>query len=104
MRALFFSTRSKKLADDSRRLIKTFEGHSHDFHKNLLRCAWSHDDEKVACGSSDQIVHVWDVATTEELYYLPGHKGSVNEVHFHPKEPIIGSASSDKTVYLGEIA
>ena len=48
--------------------------------------------------------HVCDVATAEELYYLPGHKGSVNEVDFHPKEPILGSASSDKTVYLGEIA
>lgn len=34
---------------------------------------------------------------------LPGHKGSVNEAVFHPKEPIIGSASSDKNIYLGEI-
>ena len=86
------------------RLLTTFVGHQHDFHKNLLRCSWSSDGEKVACGSSDQVVHVWDVATAEELYYLPGHKGSVNEVDFHPKEPILGSASSDKTVYLGEIA
>ena len=89
---------------DGERRTATFRGHQHDFHKNLLRCAWSHDGEKVACGSSDQIVHVWDVATAEELYYLPGHKGVVNEVHFHPKEPILGSASSDKTVFLGEIA
>ena len=64
----------------------------------------SHDGEKVACGSADQIVHVWDVASTEELYYLPGHKGAVTEVDFHPKEPILASASSDTTVYLGEIA
>ena len=94
----------KPVADDEDRLTKTFEGHQHDFHKNLLRCAWSSDGEKVTAVSSDQVVHIWDVATTEELYYLPGHKGSVNEVHFHPKEPILGSASSDKTVYLGEIA
>jgi len=86
------------------RALATFEGHQHDFHKNLLRCAWSSDGEKVTCGSSDQVVHIWDVATTEELYYLPGHKGPVNDVDFHPKEPIVGSASSDKTVYLGEIA
>ena len=38
------------------------------------------------------------------MYKLPGHSGSVNECVFHPKEPIIGSASSDKTVYLGELA
>jgi len=43
-------------------------------------------------------------ASTEELYYLPGHKGAVTEVDFHPSEPILASASSDTTVYLGEIA
>lgn len=88
----------------SDRQVATFEGHTHDFHKNLLRCAWSHDGEKVACGSADQIVHVWDVASTEELYYLPGHTGAVTEVAFHPTEPILASSSADATVYLGEIA
>ena len=33
---------------------------------------------------------------------LPGHKGSVNEAVFHPKEPIIASCGSDKQIYLGE--
>ena len=28
---------------------------------------------------------------------------SVNEVAFHPEEPILGSCSSDRSVYLGEI-
>ncbi|KAJ1462447.1 WD40-repeat-containing domain protein [Pelagophyceae sp. CCMP2097] len=86
------------------RLLKTFVGHQHDFHKNLLSCAWSPDNEKVTCGSSDQMVHIWDVATTEEVYHLPGHKGCVNDVHFHPSEPIVGSCSADKTIYLGELA
>jgi hypothetical protein len=27
----------------------------------------------------------------------------VNEVAFHPEEPILGSCSSDRSVYLGEI-
>ena len=26
------------------RCMKTFYGHSHNFEKNLLRCAWSKDD------------------------------------------------------------
>jgi Prp8 binding protein len=38
------------------------------------------------------------------LYKLPGHEGAVNEVTFHPKEPIIGSAGSDGKIYLGELA
>jgi WD40 repeat protein len=29
--------------------------------------------------------------------------GTVNEVAFHPDEPIIASCSSDKKIYLGEI-
>lgn len=28
----------------------------------------------------------------------------MRRVVFHPKEPIVGSASSDKTIYLGELA
>jgi hypothetical protein len=42
--------------------------------------------------------------TCEVQYALPGHKGSVNEVVFHPKEPIVGSCSNDRTIFLGELA
>ena len=34
---------------------------------------------------------------------LPGHTGSVNEVCFHPKEPIIASVASDRTGELRQI-
>jgi Prp8 binding protein len=90
-------------ANPNERLVKTFVAHKHDFHKNLLKCAWSPDGEKVSCGSSDQVVHIWDVDSSEELYHLPGHRGCVNEVDFHPTEPIVGSCSSDKSIFLGEI-
>jgi Prp8 binding protein len=36
-------------------------------------------------------------------YKLPGHTGSVNDCAFHPTQPIIASASSDKTLFLGEL-
>lgn len=49
-------------------------------------------------------VFVWNAHTTEIAYQLPGHKGSVNDVHFHPTEPIVLSGSSDKKLYLGELA
>jgi len=45
----------------------------------------------------------WQADTGKVVYKLPGHNGSVNDVDFHPLEPIIGSASSDKKVFLGEI-
>ena len=42
--------------------------------------------------------------TGDLTYKLPGHRGSVNEVVFHPTEPIIASCSNDKSIYLGELA
>jgi WD40 repeat protein len=36
-------------------------------------------------------------------YKLPGHQGTVNEVSFHPTEPIVASCSNDGKIYLGEI-
>lgn len=49
-------------------------------------------------------VHIWDELTREEIYYLPGHNGCVNSVVFHPKELIIASGSSDKTIFVGELS
>lgn len=85
------------------RCVKIFNGHQHNFEKNLLRCAWSPDGSRISAGSSDRFVYIWDTTSRRILYKLPGHNGSVNDVDFHPTEPIILSASSDKTMYLGEI-
>ncbi|EFJ40989.1 hypothetical protein VOLCADRAFT_84253 [Volvox carteri f. nagariensis] len=85
------------------RCTKVFTGHLHNFEKNLLRCDYSSDGSRVACGSADRKVYIWDTNLRKVLYALPGHTGSVNEVVFHPKEPIIGSASSDMTIFLGEL-
>ncbi|RWS29232.1 U5 small nuclear ribonucleoprotein 40 kDa protein-like protein [Leptotrombidium deliense] len=85
------------------RCVKTLQGHQHNFEKNLLRCSWSPDGTKVCAGSADRFVYIWDTHYRRILYKLPGHLGSVNEVVFHPREPIILSCSSDKQIYLGEI-
>lgn len=85
------------------RFDKQFVGGQHNLEKALLKCSWSADGEMVSCGSSDHTVHIWDVPTGEELYVLPGHAGSINEVVFHPTEPIIGSCGSDKQIFLGEL-
>jgi len=74
--------------------MKWFEEH-HIFYslflyvfQNLLRCAWSSDGSKVSAVSGDRFVYVWDTTSRRILYKLPGHAGSVNEVDFHPNEPI----------------
>nr|AFK37343.1 unknown [Medicago truncatula] len=85
------------------RCVKILEGHQHNFEKNLLKCGWSPDGSKVTAGSSDRMVYIWDTTSRRILYKLPGPNGSVNECVFHPNEPIVGSCSSDKQIYLGEI-
>uniref|UniRef100_A0AC34F414 U5 small nuclear ribonucleoprotein 40 kDa protein n=1 Tax=Panagrolaimus sp. ES5 TaxID=591445 RepID=A0AC34F414_9BILA len=85
------------------RLRGVFGGHQHNFEKNLLKCAWSADSNWVTAGSSDRYSYVWDVKSKNILYKLPGHQGSVNATDFHPSEPILLSASSDKQIYLGEL-
>lgn len=85
------------------RCVKIFVGHQHNFEKNLLRCAWSPEGSKVSAGSGDRFLYIWDTTSRRILYKLPGHNGSVNDVHFHPTEPIIVSGSSDKIIYLGEL-
>ncbi|CAD6197436.1 unnamed protein product [Caenorhabditis auriculariae] len=86
------------------RLVNSFFGHQHNFEKNLLKCAWSPDGTRIASGSSDRYVYAWETASRRILYKLPGHHGSVNAVDFHPTEPILLSAGSDKRIFLGEIA
>ncbi|XP_061719038.1 U5 small nuclear ribonucleoprotein 40 kDa protein [Cydia pomonella] len=85
------------------RCVKLLAGHHHNFERNLLRCAWSSDGSKVTAGSSDRCVHVWDTTSRRVLYKLPGHRGAVTDAGFHPREPVVLSAGSDKLLYLGEI-
>lgn len=87
----------------AQRCTKIYTGATHGADRNLLGCSWSPSGEMVAAGSADRAVHIWDQPTAQELYYLPGHAGTVNDVKFHPREPIVASCGSDKNIYLGEL-
>lgn len=95
--------------DDSARCLHTLYGVQHNFEKNLLRTAWNADSTQVTAGSADRFVQVWDVAHGAEgrmVQRLGGHMGSVNEVAFNPNPKharVIASASSDKTLVVGEL-
>ena len=47
---------------------------------------------------------MWDTMQQRLKYKLPGHMGSVNDVHFHPHEPICKLTSSDVTLCLYFVA
>jgi Prp8 binding protein len=93
----------RSFAHNNERQLKVLYGAQHNFEKNLLHCAWSPDGRLVAAGSADRFVYVWDTLSGHLRYKLPGHQGSVNDVDFHPREQILLSCSSDKTIYLGEL-
>jgi Prp8 binding protein len=85
------------------RCTLTYMGHGASSDKNLMRCSWSADGQRVAAGSGDKFVYVWSRDTQKILYKLPGHRGCVNDVQFSPNEPIIASCSNDRTIFLGEL-
>nr|CEL69790.1 TPA: U5 snRNP-specific protein [Neospora caninum Liverpool] len=100
-----------------KRHVAALRGATHNFEKNLLRVCWSPDEQLCSAGSADRHVCVWTVNEVLRdkgtgnpanlsplLYRLPGHSGSVNDVCFHPTEPVIASASSDRTVFMGELS
>jgi Prp8 binding protein len=80
-----------------------YYGVQHGFERNLIRSSWSPCMRYIGSGSSDRFVYIWDTESGNLRYHLPGHTGSVNEVIFHPKEPIVGSCGSDKNIYFGEL-
>lgn len=63
---------------------------------NCNRVTWKWNHPKSSAASLrvqlwprlHRFVYIWDTTSRRILYKLPGHAGSVNEVAFHPEEPI----------------
>ncbi|KAF8827297.1 hypothetical protein HHX47_DHR5000939 [Lentinula edodes] len=93
------------------RIHRVLRGAPAGFENTLLRGAWTKDEEvhggkvgqRVAVGGADRMVCVWEVESGKLIYKLPGHKGTVTSVDFHPKEPILLTGSKDGTMLLGEL-
>lgn len=76
------------------RAVQTYDGAPSGFEKNLIRASWSAKGDKIAAGSGDRTVVVWDARSARLLYKLPGHKGTVNDVRFSPSEDPISKSCS----------
>lgn len=90
----------KPFCEAETRMHKCLMGATHNFEKNLLKCAWSADGQHITAGSADRTVNVWDFESGELKHKLGGHKGSVNETAIHGN--LIASCSSDKMVVVGD--
>jgi tetratricopeptide (TPR) repeat protein len=64
--------------------------------------SFSADGRRLASGSYDATVRVWDAASGQELLTLKGHTGIVYCVSFSPDGRRLASASFDQTVRVWE--
>ena len=70
----------------------------------VLALAFSPDGTRLASGSKDKTVRLWDTATNNELAILQKHTGWTNVLAFSPDGKMLASGSTDKTVQLWDPA
>lgn len=84
------------LETDWNPVIATLRGHT-----DCVRCvAFSINSSRLASGSSDCTVRIWDRGTGHNITTLNGHAGAVNSVAFSADSSRLASASDDKTIRL----
>ena len=66
--------------------------------------AFSPDGQRLASGSGDKTVKIWDSATGKELFALKGHADPVTSVAFSPDGQRLASGSRDQTVKIWDSA
>ena len=67
---------------------------------NVDSVAFSPDGTRLASGSADKKIILWDTKTGKALQTLEGHKKSVLSVAFSPDGARLASASADHTIIL----
>ena len=80
--------------------LQKLEGHT-DW---VRAVAFSPDGSRLASGSDDQTVRLWDAATGQEVQQLEGHTDWVRAVAFSPDGSRLASGSGDQTVRLWDAA
>jgi eukaryotic-like serine/threonine-protein kinase len=62
--------------------------------------AWSPDGRRIASGSQDHTVQVWDAQSGKTLLIYRGHTDFVNAVAWSPDSQAIVSGSDDGTIQV----
>ncbi len=81
-------------------ILYTYHGHS----DQVYSVTWSPDGKRIASGSRDNTVQLWNAADGSNLYTYKGHSSAVNLVAWSLDGKRIVSASFDKTVQVWNAA
>ncbi|GME76978.1 unnamed protein product [[Candida] boidinii] len=69
----------------------------------LIRCDLNNKGTTIISGSADNTISCWDFLTRKLIDKLPGHRGTVIDVNFHPiYDNILLSSSTDGSVIVRE--
>ncbi|KAK3957075.1 hypothetical protein QBC32DRAFT_1799 [Pseudoneurospora amorphoporcata] len=80
--------------------LQTLEGHRN----YVLSVAFSPDGQRLASGSYDNTIKIWDPASGSCLQTLEGHRYSVRSVAFSPDGQRLASGSDDNTIKIWDPA
>jgi WD40 repeat protein len=83
----------------------------------ITACAWSPDSDKLATGSDDRTVRIWDSRSFKELHILRGHTGnesytagghrvvwgSITGLAWSPDGTRVASSGSDRKIYIWNV-
>ena len=79
--------------------LRTFTGHTN----RVSAVAFSPDGRRLASGSDDASVKIWDAEAGQEILTLKGHAASVISIAFSPDGRRLASASADASVKLWDV-
>lgn len=78
----------------------TLEGHK----SYVLSVSWSRDGTRLASGSDDSTIRIWDTTNGSSLDILTEHQLGVNSVAWNSDGDYLLSASDDTTIRLWQVA
>jgi WD40 repeat protein len=75
---------------------REFEGHT----RGVISIAFSLDGRRIASGSRDKTIKLWETETGNPVRTFQGHNEEVTSVAFSPDARWIASAARDKTIKI----